>query len=148
VRVASGVGLGLAALATFGFAVAMRDGQTWPVPILTTTLVVGSSIALAGGILAVRRGAAGRPAFAAIRVGAGVLLGTAVTALLAGIAILRDLDAAWLALELAILAAATVAVVLGLAGLRALHARSTFVRGWATAGAAFLLILALFIALD
>jgi hypothetical protein len=69
-------------------------------------------------------------------------------ALLAGIALLRDLDAAWLALDIAILAAATVAIVLGLAGLRALHARSTLVRGWATAGAAFLLVIALFIALD
>jgi tellurite resistance protein TerC len=148
VRVASGVGLGLAALASFGLAVAIRDGQPWPAPILAATLVVGSAVALAGGILAVRRRAAGRPAFAAIRIGAGVLLGTAAMALLAGIALLRDLDAAWLALDIAILAAATVAVVLGLAGLRALHARSTLVRGWATAGAAFLLVLALFIALD
>ena len=50
--------------------------------------------------------------------------------------------------DVALVAAAAAAVVLGVAWLRRLHARSGVVRGWATFGAGVLALLALFLALD
>jgi tellurite resistance protein TerC len=89
-----------------------------------------------------------RAAAAAVRIGSGVLLGMGATMLFLGIAVLRDGGALWIALDLAILAVAAATVVIGFFALRRLQARSALVRAWATAGAAILLILALFIALD
>jgi tellurite resistance protein TerC len=89
-----------------------------------------------------------RVSAAVVRIASGVLLGTTATSMFVAIAVLRDNGALWVALDLAILTIAAAAVVVGFFALRQLRARSEFVRGWASAGAGILLILALFIALD
>jgi len=147
-RIAAGVGLGLAATFVFVVAAAMRDGATWPVSLAAAALVAGSAGAFGAGIAGLRRGVAPRLSTAGLRIGAGVLLGAGATVLFLGLAVLRDLGALWIALDLAILAAAATAVAVGYAAMRHLEARPGLVRGWATAGAAILLILALFVALD
>jgi len=148
-RIASGIGLGLGALAVLVVAVALRDGATWLAPAAATGLVGGSAVALGAGIVGLRRGAAPSSlSAAAVRIASGVLLGTAATALLAGIALLRDAGGLWIALDLAVLAAVAMGFVVGSIALRRLRARAIVARGWATAGVAILLILALFIGFD
>ena len=147
-RVASGLGLAAAALALVAFAVAVRDGATWAGPVGAGVIVAGSAGATAAGIIGLRRSVSPGLAAAAVRVGSGVLLGAMTLGLLGGIVALRDAGALWLALDIGILAAASAAFILGYAALRSIRARPGFVRAWATAGAAVLLILTLFIALD
>jgi hypothetical protein len=147
-RVASGLGLAAVALALVAFAAAVRDGATWAGPVGAGVIVAGSAGATAAGIIGLRRSVSPGLAAAAVRVGSGVLLGAMATGLLGGIVVLRDAGALWVALDIGILAAAFAAFILGFAALRSLRARPGFVRAWATAGAAVLLILALFIALD
>jgi tellurite resistance protein TerC len=156
--------VGLAALLVFAGA-KILVGSVYHVP-------VGASLAVIVGILATAivaslvathpRGAAIRDSLS--RIGAGVGFGLAALGVFGlavavrdgwtwpapaiGIAVPPGFDAAWLAFDMAILAAATGTVVLVFAGLRRLHARRSLVRGWATVGAASLLVLALLIALD
>lgn len=87
-------------------------------------------------------------AAALARVGMGVALGMAVVGLFAGLAALRDAGLAWLVLDAVVLGASGLVVGVGLWVLREMQARSEVVRGWATVGAALLLVLALFIGLD
>lgn len=82
------------------------------------------------------------------RITSGVLLGLAGLGLFAGTVAARDAGILWLVLDIGLVLLGATIVVTGLAALREMHARSTLVRGWATVGAALLLILALFISLD
>jgi len=63
-------------------------------------------------------------------------------------AMLRDADAMWLVLDLAIVLAAAIAVALVYMTLRGLGARLAVARGWAALGALMLLVLALVVGLD
>jgi hypothetical protein len=82
------------------------------------------------------------------RITSGVLLGLAGLGLFAGTVAARDAGMLWLVLDVGLVLLGAAIVVAGFAALREMHARSTLVRGWATVGAALLLILALFISLD
>jgi hypothetical protein len=82
------------------------------------------------------------------RIVAGVVLGLAGLGLFAGTVAARDAGILWLVLDAGLVLLGAVIVVTGFATLREMHARSTLVRGWATFGAALLLIMALFISLD
>ena len=97
---------------------------------------------------AAARGVVPPGAAARVRVGSGVALGMAVVGLFAGLAALRDAGLGWLVLDAVILVASGMVVGVGLLLLREMQARSAVVRGWATMGAAALLMLALFIGLD
>jgi hypothetical protein len=83
-----------------------------------------------------------------LRIAGGTALGMLALALLAGAAAAREAGLAWLVLDTALLGVAVLVVVSGFAALREAHARSAWVRGWVTLGAAGLLLLALFIGLD
>ena len=85
---------------------------------------------------------------AAARIGSGVLLGMGALGLIALAAALRDLGGSWIVLDVTVLAVVAAAILLGLAALRDVRARSSTFRGWATVGAAALLLVALFISLD
>jgi hypothetical protein len=148
IRIAAGVGLGLAALLPFVFGVAVGGDDRWGVALALGVIVAGAAVALWAGVVGLQRGLSRAPSMAAVRIGSGVLLGMAAIGLLGGTAVLRDANALWVELDLAILAAATGAVALGYLGLRQLRAQPAVVRAWATAGAAALLVLALFFALD
>lgn len=148
VRIASGVALGLAGLGAFVVAAALREGQTWPAWLGAFALLAGSAVGVGAGVVGLRRGTAPALSWAIVRVGSGVLLGSALLALLAAAVAVRDSGALWLALDIAIVVTVLATVVLGLAALRHLHARSCIVRGWVTVGAALLLVAALIVALD
>jgi hypothetical protein len=82
------------------------------------------------------------------RITSGVVLGLAGLGLFAGTVAARDAGLLWLVLDIGLILLGATIVVTGFAALREMHARSALVRGWATVGAALLLILALFISLD
>ncbi len=82
------------------------------------------------------------------RIASGVLFGLAGVGLFAGTVAARDAGMLWLVLDVGLVLLGAAIVVTGFAALREMHARSTLIRGWATVGAALLLILALFIGLD
>jgi hypothetical protein len=63
-------------------------------------------------------------------------------------ALLRNADAGWLALDAAVLSAVVVIVLLGYVVLQRLRAQPIVGRAWVTFGAATLLVLALFFSLD
>ena len=87
------------------------------------------------------------------RIATGIGLGVAGLGFVALSAGIRD-GAPWagpavaIVVEAALLGIGALAVALGVAWLRRLHARSAVVRGWATFGAGILALLALFLALD
>lgn len=83
-----------------------------------------------------------------LRIAGGTALGLAALALLAGTAAAREAGLAWLVLDVALLVIAVIVVGSGFVALREMHARSGLVRGWATLGAAALLLLTLFLGLD
>jgi tellurite resistance protein TerC len=146
------VKLGLAALLVFA-GVKILTSSIYPIPIVVSlgVIVLILTIAIAASLVAThptRGRLEGRVPWAALRVSSGVVLGIAVVGLLAGMAAVRDADAGWLVLDVAVIAAATVTVALGYLRLEALRARPAVARAWATVGAAVLLVLALFISLD
>jgi hypothetical protein len=101
-----------------------------------------------GGIIGLRRGSAPWLAAAGMRVGTGILLGTSMTAALAGLVALRDRELGWMALDAAILGGVAIAVALGVVAMRRLGAQGTLRRASAMAAVGMLLTLALLIALD
>ena len=147
-RVAVGTLAGGAALWFFLLAAGARDGSSWAVPAISGSLLVGAGALLASGVAGLRGGVSVSLAWAAVRVGSGTLLGALALGVVALMASLGDPVARLLALEAAILASAAVLVGTGYLALRSLRAQTAFARGWATAGAAFLLLLALFIVLE
>ena len=90
----------------------------------------------------------GRVAWSVLRVGSGVLLGLGAVAAFGLMALLRDADAGWLVLDVAVLSAVVVVVLLGSVLLRRVRAQPAVARAWVTLGAATLLVLALFFSLD
>jgi TerC family integral membrane protein len=90
----------------------------------------------------------GRFAWSVLRVSSGVLLGLGAVAAFGLMAVLRDADAGWLVLDVAVLAAVVVVVLLGSVLLRRVRAQPAVARAWVTLGAATLLVLALFFSLD
>jgi tellurite resistance protein TerC len=143
---------GLAALLVFA-GVKILTSSIYPIPIAVSlgVIVLILAIAIAASLLAThpaRGRLEGRVPWAALRVTSGVVLGIAVLGVLAGMAAVRDIDAGWLVLDVAVIAAATVTVALGYLRLETLRARPAVARAWATVGAALLLVLALFISLD
>lgn len=83
-----------------------------------------------------------------LRVVTGTILGLAAFGLLAGIALLRDAGALWVAADILLLGSAGAALAVGLVWLREAHARSAAVRAWVTLGAALLMLAAMVVALD
>ena len=93
------------------------------------------------------RGAGGSPARRA-ESAPGCSWGWGALGLIALFAALRDLGGSWIVFDVTVLAVVGAGVLLWIAALRDLRARSSRFRGWATVGAAALLIVALFISLD
>jgi hypothetical protein len=110
--------------------------------------IAGAAAAIAAGSIGLARAVAVRWSLAGIRVGSGVVLGVAALALLAGGSVARDIALAPVLLEIGVLATTGAAVWFGIAILRRLGAGAAVERGWASLGAALLLVLAAFIALD
>ena len=77
-----------------------------------------------------------------------LLLALGAVALFGLMAVLRDADAGWLVLDVAVLSAVVVIVLLGYAFLRRARAQPAVGRAWVTLGAATLLVLALFFSFD
>ncbi len=148
IRIGTGVVLGLAAIGYFVMLAAVRDGASWPWTVTLMLLLGAAAIATTAGVVGLRRGTSPQLSAAAVRVGSGVLLGLGTTLALAGLAFLRDADALWLAADLALLGTVAAAVAYGWVRLRNLPARPVILRGWATMGAAVLLLVALFVALE
>jgi hypothetical protein len=84
----------------------------------------------------------------ALRASLAMALVFALLGLFAGIARLRDAGALWIAVDIALVAAAGALLLGGLVLLREAHARSATVRAWATLGAALLLLLLVLVELD
>ena len=147
-RMAAGIALGLGALGIVALATAARDGASWLPYLAAGMIVVGAGASASAGVLGLRRGAAPAASGTAVRIGSGVLLGMGTLGLFALAAALRDHGASWIVLDVTVLAVVAAAVLMGFAVLRDVRARSSSFRGWATVGAAALLILALFISLD
>jgi tellurite resistance protein TerC len=148
IRIASGIGLGMATLILAALGAAVRGGATWPGGLAVAALVVASTAAVVGGIIGLRRGSAPWLAAAGMRVGTGILLGTSMTAALACLVALRDRELGWMALDAAILGGVAIAVALGVVAMRRLGAQGTLRRASAMAAVGMLLTLALLIALD
>lgn len=147
-RIAAGIALGMGALGFVALAAAARDGASWLPSIAAGMIVVGAGAIASAGALGLRRGVAPAASSAASRIGSGVLLGMGTLGLFALAATLRDHGGSWIVLDVTVLAVVAPGVLLGFAVLRDVRARSSSFRGWATVGAAALLILALFISLD
>ena len=148
IRIASGVGLGLASIAFFIMAAGARDGAPWVAPVAGGVLLTGAGMALAAGVIALGRGNAPSLAPAAVRVGAGALLGVIALGVVAAPVLLGEAAAFWVALEVAVLIAATILVIAGMVELHRTRARTSVVRAWATLGATTLLVLAVVLAFD
>jgi tellurite resistance protein TerC len=144
---------GLAVLLVFAGA-KILVGAVYELPVTLSLVAVVAILgtAVAGSLIAThpRRAALIAPA---LRIASGVGLGFAALGVVAFAVAIRD-GAAWLAplagvaLDAGILGSAAAAVLLGMAALRHAHARHVLVRGWASAGVALLLVLALVIAMD
>ena len=147
-RVISGVALGLAALALLGTYAAASTRQPWVGPVVGITLVAGAGAALALGLIALARGRDRPRAGTAIRLGVGLLVGTAVVAVLVSPVVLRIGGDLWLAVDAALLIGALAFVVLGVADLRRVDVRSPVGRVWMTVGAMLLVGLATLLALE
>jgi tellurite resistance protein TerC len=147
-RIAGGAALGMGSLGLVALAAAARDGAPWMPSLATGVIVAGAGAAGSAGVLGLRRGVAPALSGAAARIGAGVLLGMGALGFIALVAALRDLGGTWIVLDVALLTVVAAAVLVGFAVLRDVRARSSPFRGWATVGAAALLILALLISLD
>lgn len=144
-RVASGVAFGLAGLTLLIFAGAVRAGAAWPGPVAVTFLVGSGALATAVGMVGPRRGLPPFVATAAVRLGAVLLLATgSILALVA----LRDLDALWIAADVAIGGGVAAIVILTARHLRRAAARPAVIRGWAMVGTTLLLLAALFVGLE
>src|SRR5262245_7542445 len=144
--------LGLAALLVFA-GMKTLAASIYPIPIAVSlgVIVLILTIAIVASLVAThpaRPRLEDRVRWAALRVTLGVALGVAAFGVLAGTAALRDADAGWLVLDVAVIAAATISVALGYLRLGALRARPAVARAWATVGGALLLVLALFMSLD
>lgn len=147
-RVTSGVALGLAALALLGTYAAASSRLPWVGPVVGVTLVAGAGAALALGLIALARGRDRPRAGSALRLGVGLLVGTAVVAVLLSPVVLRIGGDLWLAVDAALLIGALAFVVLGVADLRRAEIRSPAGRVWMTAGAILLVGLATLLALE
>ncbi len=148
VRIAAGLLFGFASLGYFVYLMAARDGAEWTSPIGVALLLATAALVTTAGVVGERRGITPALAAGAVRVGAGVLLGLGSTTLIVGLVLLRDAGLLWVAADIAILAAVAALIVVVWIRLRRLPARAVILRGWATMGAALLLIAALFVAID
>ena len=144
---------GLAVLLVFAGA-KILVGAVYEIPVAVSLAVVVAILgtAVAASLVATNphRAALLPPA---LRIATGVVLGFVGVGFVALAVAIRD-GAAWLAplagvaLDVGVLGSAAAVVVLVSTALRHAHARSAIVRGWAGAGVALLLVLALFIAMD
>jgi tellurite resistance protein TerC len=140
--------VGLAALLTFaGVKILISDIYHLPIALSLGIIVAILGTSIVASIIAThpRREAMRGPA---TRIIAGTGMGLAAVALFIGLAFLRDTGAWWLALEGLLIVAAVGLVAAGYMVLREAHARTSFVRAWATLGGAVLLLVALVIGLD
>jgi hypothetical protein len=111
-------------------------------------IVVLATAAVVGAVAGIRRGLAPELAAPLLRIGTGVLLATAVLALVAGAAQLRESDAAWLVVDILILVLVASSGVVGLLQLSRLRARLTWARNWAMVSALVLLFAAALVLFD
>ena len=144
--------VGLAALLVFAGAKILTSSII-EIPIAVSlgviALILGTAIAASLIATHPERGRLdGRVAWSVLRVSSGVLLGLGAVAAFGLMAVLRDADAGWLVLDLAVLSAVVVVVLLGYVLLRGVRAQPAVGRAWVTLGAATLLVLALFFSLD
>ena len=147
IRVLSGLALGLAAVAFFIVTASAATDAPWVGPVVGGTLIAGSLTALGAGLWALSRRNGPTPTWV-LRVGIGILAGTAVIGALALPVAIRIGGDLWLAIEAALLLGAVAFVVLGTADLRRADVRSTVGRGWMAVGAACLVGLAAILVLD
>ena len=144
--------VGLAALLVFAGAKILTSSIIH-IPIAVSlgviALILGTAIAASLIATHPERGRLdGRVAWSVLRVSSGVLLALGAVALFGLMAVLRDADAGWLVLDVAVLSAVVVIVLLGYAFLRRARAQPAVGRAWVTLGAATLLVLALFFSFD
>jgi tellurite resistance protein TerC len=139
--------LGLAALLVFaGAKILVSDVYKIPIALSLGVIVAILGLAIAASLVAThpRRAALVAPL---ARIASGLTFGVGALAFFGLAVAVRD-GAAWIVVDLAILAVGVAVVGLGWAWLRRLRATPGVVRGWMAAGAAALLVLALFIALE
>jgi TerC family integral membrane protein len=144
--------IGLAALLVFAGAKILTSSIV-EIPIAVSlgaiALILGTAIVASLIATHPERGRLERRfAWSVLRVSSGVLLGLGALAAFGLMAVLRDADAGWLVLDVAVLAAVVVVVLLGSVLLRRVRAQPAVARAWVTLGAATLLVLALFFSLD
>ncbi|MEW6224836.1 MAG: TerC family protein [Chloroflexota bacterium] len=150
--------IGLAALLVFagakilvGAVVKVPIGLSLAVIVLILGTAIGASLVATHPRRAELRALLRAPL---LRVATGTALGMAATSLFVLAAAVRDgmtLPVAmplWLAIDVGILAGASVVVAVGIPVLRRLRARSAVVRAWVAMGVALLLVVGLFIVLD
>jgi tellurite resistance protein TerC len=148
IRIGSGVAMGLALLGLMALAAAARDGALRGEAIAVALLVAGGAVGVGCAALTLLPRLAPRLARQAGRAGGAVLACTLVLAGAIGAGVGQGADARWILLEAGVLLAAIAGLLLAFAFLRLRHARPATLRACATLGAAALLVLALFIALD
>jgi tellurite resistance protein TerC len=129
VRIGSGIGLGVLGLGLVVVAAAAREGQDWPSWVAAGLLVGVAAIALVAGLISLSRGRVAFLAAAGVRVGAGIVLGSAVTVLAIVAAGTRQTDLAlWLAVDGLLVVLVVSAVTAAHIVSRALRARPSVVR--------------------
>lgn len=129
VRIGSGVVLGLATVALAIVGRAARTGEAWPEWVAAGLLIGVAGVILVAGLTALTRSRSTVAAAAAVRIGSGIILGAAATALATVATAIRGTDTAlWLAVDaVLIVLAMTMVIVINLA-LRELQARPALVR--------------------
>ena len=144
--------VGLAALLVFAGAKILTSSIIHiPIAVSLGVIALILGTAIAASLIATHPGRGrldGRVAWSVLRVSSGVLLALGAVALFGLMAVLRDADAGWLVLDVAVLSAVVVIVLLGYAFLRRARAQPAVGRAWVTLGAATLLVLALFFSFD
>ena len=144
--------LGLAVLLVFAGAKILTSSIIEiPIAVSLGVIVLILGTAIAASLIATypERGRISGPvAWSVARLSSGMLLAVGTVAAFGLMARLRDADAGWLLVDVAVLAGMLVAVLLGYAVLRRPRAHPVVARAWAAIGAALLLVLALFISLD
>jgi tellurite resistance protein TerC len=139
---------GLAALLVFaGMKILVSSFYDIPIALSLSVIVFILGTAIVASIVAVhpRRHDLGMPL---LRIASGIALAAASIALFAGASAVRASGAGWLLLDVVVLLAVVAGIGLGYAGLRQARAHPNVIRGWASAGAVVLLLIALFIGLD
>ena len=147
-RMACGIALCVLAVGFFALVSSIARGQLAALSPAAAVLVTSAAAGAVGGIVGLQCDRAPRLAVLASRTGAVVVGATFVPVLLIAASGASDARDLWLTVDVGIVAGVVAVIVLGVAQLRHLHARSVLLRTWLALGGAMILGLSLLVAFD